>query len=170
MKKFFTKIKNIKSISISGFSVIEVLVACLIMSTITLIVMSGASKGIELSNKALRQVQASQLAEEGVESVKSIRDTNWSTISTLSLNTNYYLTYNTNTNIWSLGTTPVAPVDGIFTRTITFSAVNRDTNDNIASTGTLDTGIKRVNVLVSWSSEGGTNSKNITFYLTDIFN
>jgi Tfp pilus assembly protein PilV len=167
MKNFFINNNYQKS---SGFSVVEVLIACMIMSIITLTVMSAASKGITLSERALKQVQASFLLEEGVEAVKSIRDTNWITISSLNLGTNYYLTYNTNTNIWSLGSTAVSVIDGTFTRVISFSAVNRDANDNIASSGTVDTGIKMVNVTVSWPSQSGTISKNITFYLTNIFN
>lgn len=151
----------------SGFTLVEVLVACVIISTTILALMSATSKGIELSTKALRQVEANMLMEEGVEATKSIRDTSWTTISDLTLNTNYYLSF---TNAWALGTTPVSKIDGIFTRTIVFSQVYRDSNDDISSSGTLDTGIKKVIVTVNWQSSGGTSSKNITFYLANIFN
>lgn len=170
MKNIFYINKNNKYQKKSGFSLVEVLIACMIMSTITLTLMSAASKGIELSYRALKQVQASNLIEEGVEAVKSIRDNNWATISALNLNTNYYLTFNSNTNVWSLGTTPVSLIDGEFTRVVVFTAVNRDGNDDIASSGTPDTGARRVKVTVSWGSVGTTISKDITFYLTNIFN
>jgi prepilin-type N-terminal cleavage/methylation domain-containing protein len=163
------KNKNYKK-NKAGFSLIEVLIACSIISLTTIALTSAASKGVELSNRALRQVQANMLVEEGVEAVKSIRDTNWATISSLSLNTNYYLTFNINTNTWSLDTTSITPVDGIFTRVVVISEVNRDSNDDIASSGTVDVGIKRVNVAVSWPLKDNTVSKNITFYLTNIFN
>ncbi len=165
MKSIFKK--NNKN---TGFTLVEVIIACSIISLVTIALMSSASKGIELSGRALRQTQASMVLEEGVEAVKSIRDNSWTTISNLNLDTNYYLTFNTNTNTWSLGITAVTPVDSIFTRTVVFSAVNRDANDDIASSGTLDTGIKKVNVTVSWQTKTGTNSKNITFYLTNLFN
>jgi len=170
MKNIFKIKKKINYKSRAGFSLVEVLIACVIISLTTLALMSTASKGIELSNRALRQVQASMLIEEGVEAVKSIRDTNWETISSLNLDTNYYLFFDTNTNTWSLSTTPESLVDEIFTRTVILTAVNRDDNDDISPSGTIDTGIKRVNVTVSWPSKNDTISKNITFYLTDLFN
>lgn len=151
-----------------GFTIIEVLIACVIISTTTLALMAATSKGIELSTRSLRQVQANMLMEEGVEAVKSIRDTDWTTISNLTLDTNYYLSFNSNT--WTLSTTLVSPIDEIFERAIIFSEVYRDSNDDIAFSGTLDTGIKKVNIIVSWSTSSGTNSKNITFYLANIFN
>jgi len=162
MKNIFKKKKKL----VSGFTIIEVLVACVIITTTTLALMSATSKGIELSTKALRQMQASMLMEEGVEAVKSIRDTNWTTISGLILNTDYYLSFS---SIWTLGTTPVSQIDEIFTRKVIFSEVNRDSNDDIAVSGTLDTGIKRVNVTVEWPTPSGINSKSITFYLANIF-
>jgi len=173
MKKFFYK--NNKKISRGdGFTLIEVLIACFIISMTTLALMSAASKGIELSIRALRQAQASMIAEEGVEAVKVIRDADWNVISSLSLNTNYYLSFNTGSNTWSLQTTPstnpTTPIDDRFTRTVVFSAVYRDSNDDIAASGTLDSGTKRVTVNTSWQSQGETISKSITFYISNIFN
>ena len=152
----------------SGFTLIEVLIACMIISTTIFALMSATSKGINLSTKALRQVQASTLIEEGAEAVKSIRDTNWGTISGLTLNTNYYLSFNANT--WTLSTTPPDPIDEIFTRTIIFSQVYRNSNDDISSSGTIDSNIKKVDVAASWISPSGTNSKDLIFYVANIFN
>lgn len=161
------KIKKNKSHNNLGFSLVEVLVACSIISMITLTVMSAASRGIELSSRALKQVQASMLMEEGVEAVKSVRDANWSNISNLPLG-NSYLSFS---NVWSLSNTnQVEVVDGTFTRTIRLSEVRRDGNDDIASSGTVDPGTKKVTVSVSWNSSGQTISKEINFYLSDIFN
>lgn len=168
MKNIFNLNKNTNSLN-QGFSVVEVLIACMIMSVVTLALMSAASKGIELSNKALKQVQSGLIAEEGVEAVKSIRDNNWTTISNLSVDTDYYLSFDTNSNTWSLSETPVL-VDGTFTRKIVLSEVYRDNNnDDISSSGTLDAGTKRINVSVSWPSPNGTISRDIIFYLTNIF-
>jgi prepilin-type N-terminal cleavage/methylation domain-containing protein len=164
MKNIF-KIKN-NIIYNKGFSLVEVLVACAIISLTSLFLMSAASKGIELSNRALRQVQASMLIEEGIEAVKSIRDTDWAIISNITLDTPYYLLFDSNTNKYTLSTTPTT-IDGLFTRTVIFSAVNRDTDDDIALTGTLDIGTKKINVSVFWSTPSGINSKDINFYLAN---
>ena len=160
---------NKKNMS-KGFTIIEVLIACVIISTTTLALASVASTGIQLSNRSLRQVQANLLMEEGAEAVKSIRDNNWTTISDLDLDTDYYLSFDINTNSWTLGQTPTATIDGVFTRVIVFSLVYRDDNDDIASSGEPDLGTKSVNVSVSWPTPSGTNSKNINFYLANIFN
>lgn len=170
MKNIFYQKKNTNNLRTTGFSLVEVLIAGVIISLTTLALMSAASKGIELSNRAVRQVQANMLIEEGVEAVRSIRDASWTNISNLTLNTNYYLTFNTTTNTWSLDTTPTTPVDEIFTRTVFISAVNRDSNDDIASSGTLDNGTKRVKITVSWPTKNSTISKDITFYLTNFLN
>jgi type II secretory pathway pseudopilin PulG len=170
MKNIFRAKKDMIYRSQTGFSLVEVLVACTIITVTAIALMSAASKGEELSTKALRQVQASALMEEGAEAVKSIRDNDWETISDLTLNTNYYLTFDTGTNTWSLGTTPVAEIDGIFTRTVVFSAVNRDAGDDIADSGTLDTGTKKVDILITWPFAGGTNSKSLSLYVANIFN
>jgi len=152
-----------------GFALIEVLIACSIISLTMIVLMQAAAKGIELSNRSLKQVQVNSLLEEGAEAVKSIRDTNWTMISNFSLETNHYLAYDSNLNQWTLGVSPIEIVDGFFTRTIIFSPVYRDVNDNISDFGTLDSGIKKVNITITWP--GSTvNSKTLIIYLANILN
>lgn len=151
-----------------GFTIVEVIIASAIITVSMLSVMSAAAKGIEFSNLALKQTEADFLLEEGAEAVKVVRDTNWSNISSLTTDTNYYLSYDNNSNIWSLGTTPNT-VDSIFSRVIVFSNVYRDGNDDIADSGTEDTGAKKVTISVSWASNGQSYSKDLSFYVLDIF-
>lgn len=153
----------------AGFVLMEVVIACAIIAVATFVLVSSGQKGMALSSRALNQTQASYLLEEGAESVKSIRDGSWTNISNLTLDTVYYLSYDTGTNVWSLTTTP-STIDSIFTRTIVLSAVNRDANEDITdSGGTTDTRTKKVVVTVSWPASSGTVSKTLTFYLVDIF-
>ncbi len=162
--KFFLKNKK-------GFSVIEIMIACAIISTSIFALVSSASKGVQLSNQVLKQTQASILLEEGAEAVKSIRDNLWTDISSLTVGTTYYLSFNTTTNKWSLSTT-ASTIDFIFTRTIVITAVNRDSNDDITTSGgTLDLRTKKVSINVSWNnSSNTTTSKDLSFYMSDIFN
>lgn len=161
--------KNKYKKNISGFALVEVLIACSVLSILSFSLISATNKGINLSNVALRQVQASFLLEEGAEAVKVIRDSSWSNISSLNNNTNYYLNYNTTTNTYSLSTT-ANTIDSFFTRTVVFSGVTRDSNDDISSSGTDDVGTRKVTVTVSWISGGVTLSKSLSFYLANIFN
>jgi predicted O-linked N-acetylglucosamine transferase (SPINDLY family) len=49
--------------------------------------------------------------------------------------------------------------------------VNRDANDDIASSGTLDARTKKISITVSWAvSDATTTSKTLDFYISDIFN
>lgn len=151
-----------------GFALVEVLVACAIISTSVFAIMSASAKGVELSSRALQYGQASYLLEEGAEAVKTMRDAAWSNISSLTVGTTYYLSYSTSTNLWSLSTTS-STIDA-FTRTVVFSAVSRDSNDDITTSGgTIDTRTKKVTVTVSWATASGNLSKTLDFYLVDIF-
>lgn len=170
----FNKRKNNK-----GFTIIEIIIACTIISITVLALLSTAQKGIELSGRALRQAQANNLLEEGVEAVKIIRDNDWNNINNLVLDTDYYLFFNLNTNTWSLSSSidtptdsiPSYPIDDIFTRKIVFSSTERDSSDDIVlSDGDVDDRTKKVTVSVSWLSPTGQVEKDLVFYLMDIFN
>ena len=67
---------------------------------------------------------------------------------------------------------------GIFTRTVVLADVNRDTSvdpntstskDIVSSGGALDSGTKLITVTVSWTEGGATITKNLKFYIIDIF-
>lgn len=165
-----------------GFTLIEVLIACSIITISLFVFMETAQKGVNMSNLALSKSKASLLLEEGAEAVRAIRDNDdkdWTIMSSLSLNTPYHLFFNTTTKVWVLdqsttnlsGSIPSYPIDGKFNRTITISSVGRDANDDIlASGGTIDARTKKVTVDVSWTSSGVASIKSLSFYITDIFN
>jgi prepilin-type N-terminal cleavage/methylation domain-containing protein len=153
-----------------GFTLIEILVACTIITTTLLFIMSAATKGIELSSRSLNYVKANYLLEEGAEAVKIVRDQGWSNISEKEIETNYFLTFDNTTNTWNLGTDQTLPLDSIFTRSVVFSNVYRNGDDDISESGTLDENIRKVTVLVSWPAKNEVISKEIIFYLANIFN
>lgn len=168
----------------SGFTLIEVLVACSIISLSMFALMQTAENGIRLSNEALTKSQASLLLEEGAEAVRAIRDNddkNWTVISNLSLNpTKYHLFFNTTTKVWVLdqnitnlsGSIPSYPIDGVFDRTITLYSIGRDatSGDIVAEGGNPDLGTKKVTITVTWNSKKVVNSKSLSFYISNIFN
>lgn len=150
-----------------GFSLVEIVVAASIISVALLAILGIANKAIVTSQRSLNTYMASTLLEEGVEAVRTIRDGSWSNISSLTAGTTYYPSFSTSTNLWSLSST--ASTVGIFTRTVTITAVNRDANDDIAVSGTNDPGTKLVTVSVSWPQGTTTASRTIQFYTFDIF-
>ncbi len=154
-----------------GLTIVEVLVACFVISITIFSLMFAASKGIELSFNAIKQTQSSYILEEGIEAVKTIRDADWTDIDHLVSDgqTKYYLSFNSSLNKWFLSTTP-SIIDSLFTREIILSDVYRDGNDDISSSGTIDNDIKKVTVTVSFDSPSGINTNSISFYIVNIFN
>lgn len=148
-----------------GFALVEILVACSIISVALVALVSSVYAATELSRRSVENIQAGFLLEEGAEVTKIIRDNGWSGISSLTIGTNYYPTFSS--NIWSLSTTPNTL--GIFTRTVVIDNVYRDLNDDIASSGTLDTGMRKVTETITWNNEKGLQTKTLTFYIGDLF-
>jgi type II secretory pathway pseudopilin PulG len=62
-----------------GFSIMEVTVVIFIITLGLLGVLSLAAQSIKISNTNKNELIASQLAQEGLELVRNIRDTNWLT-------------------------------------------------------------------------------------------
>lgn len=149
---------------------VEVVIASFIISLVTLALMSAASSGIKLSERMLAQAQAGMITEEGVEAVKTIRDNSWATVSGYSFDTDYYLSFNTGSNSWTLSTTPTSFIDGRFDRKIRFYRVYRDDSDNITSySADVDSESREVQVITSWTSDGEVLSRQISFYISNIF-
>lgn len=150
-----------------GFALMEIVVATALISMLTLALVSVTQKSLELSNRALDQAQASFLLEEGAEVVKIIRDDSWSYVDGLTIDTEYYLYYDTNIDKWSLSSTP-NQIDG-FTRKVVIDNAYRDGANDLAESGTIDDYGRQVNIEVSWNSMGTQLSKELSFYIFDLF-
>jgi type II secretory pathway pseudopilin PulG len=61
----------------TGFTLIETLFAVLIFSTALISLMAIAGRGISATNTAKQQIVAQYLAQEGLEVVRNIRDSNF---------------------------------------------------------------------------------------------
>lgn len=148
----------------TGFFLIEVIVASSIIAVVLILLIGSIQNTVEVSKRALERTQVSYLLEEGAEATKAIRNTAWTNITALSPDTTYYVAFSG--TMWAFTTTP-STVDR-FTRTITISPVYRDTNDDIAPSGTLDSGTSLVTVTVAWSIPSGTQTKSLAFYIANI--
>lgn len=112
-------------------------------------------------------IAATLLAEEGVEAIKILRDSNFtSKIAALSSGTVYSLAF---VNSFWESTTTRKYVDGIFDRTFLLNDVYREPTDDIGFSGTLDPNTKKVTVSVSYRGISGTSTKSISTYITNIF-
>lgn len=150
-----------------GIGLIEAVTGISIVSLFIFSLMLVSQMSQKIVGESVRSAQAYFLLEEGVDAVKIIRDTSWSSgIGSLAAGTDYFFSYNGTT--W-VSTTSNVYVDEIFERKFSLNNVYRDANDDIAPSGTLDNGTKKATVSVSWRGRTGTTTKNASFYLTDLF-
>ena len=150
-----------------GLSLVEIVIAAAIISVALVSIMQISGQSLVMSRQSVNIYTAATLLEEGAEAVRTVRDNGWSNISALSDATNYYPTFATSTNTWSLSAS--TSTVGNFTRTVVFSPVYRDLSYNIATSGTAVTSIRLVTVTVSWKESIGTIAKTLSFYISDIF-
>ena len=159
--------KRILKTSQSGFGIVEVLVASVIISLVLVGLHATTVQALRLVQQSTKRTQATFLVEETIEVLRSQRDAGWaSSLGTLSSGTDYFLEFDG--TAWNTTTTNVF-IDDLFERKFVIENVYRDANDDIAASGTLDPSTKKINVTVSWFSQTGTTTQNISTYITDLF-
>jgi prepilin-type N-terminal cleavage/methylation domain-containing protein len=154
-----------------GFSLVEILIGSSIIC-VSLILIVNLETGIsKMGFNSMKRVQAQMLAEEGVTSIRNIRNSSWQNISVLNNDVPYRLYWDQIINTWT-ATTSVVLIDNSFDRTVTFSAVNRDvaTFDVVSSGGVVDNDTRKFVVDVSWLDTNGTSTRSISSYIYNIFN
>jgi len=171
-----------------AFGIIEVLIASAIIIVILAALTMTGRATLNSSSYLQERTQALYLAQEGIESVRQMRDTawidtdvntNWGTIANLS--GDYAVIYSQTISGFvatgSANTGKNLTVDGTqFTRLLTFSSVGglipNDTSQSggsvYASTGVAPPNAKKVTATVTWSSvTGGDKSISVSEVLTN---
>lgn len=162
MKKQIPKTQTDK-----GMSIIEVLIGSAIIVTGILALIASHTGYTQYAIQNEKNVEITYLLEEGLEAVSFLRDKGWDAyIAPLSTSTTYYLAFNG--LHWAATTTPQY-VDGTFLRKITIADVMRDSNSDIASSGTLDPNIKKFTAAISYSQGQATTTQSISTYIADIY-
>ncbi len=111
-------------------------------------------------------MEATLLAKEAMEAVRSLRDESWpSNISSLANGANYYPVVENGK--WKLQTTDPGVINGKYTRLVIFDAVYRDSQDKISSSGILDAGTRKVTARVTWTKRLSGASKELVTYITN---
>lgn len=151
-----------------GFGLVEVVVGAAIIAVAFVGILSSFDISLRAGLANTQKIQAALYAEEGLEAVRYLRDSSWSTnLATLATSTPYYLVFR---NIWAISTT--TSLDGIFTRTITVDDVYRDatTKDIVPSSASsaIDSNTLKVTASVTWPSSSATTST--ATYLANLFN
>ena len=152
-----------------GVSFVEIIVAAAIIMVLVGTVISVYNLYLSRFDQTTASIKASYLTQEGVEAIKTFRDESWSNnIAPLDHNTKYYLTFSTSSSSWATTTDPFL-VDGTYKRWVELEKVYRDSEDDIAASGTNDPDTKKVTVHVAWDGISGTTTKETTTYITNLF-
>lgn len=157
-----------KSFYKKGISIVEVVIASAIISVSMISITNVYGNFLTLSLANTEKVQAVFLLDEGVEAIKTMRNFAWSSVASSTPDTDYYLTWQNSR--WQSTTTPVF-VDNKFIRKFTVSDVYRDpaTLNIVTSGGILNNDSKIVNLDVSWGYKGATSTKQLSFYIFNLY-
>ena len=161
---------KLKDINLNtGLTLVEVLIATSIILTFLVTLFGVHNIYLKTVSFNVESVKAIYLAEEGLEVVRFLRDSSWTdNISTLALDTDYYLVFESGT--WQTTSTNTL-IDDTYDRTITLSEVYRDASGDIVSSGgTLDQETKLVTSSVSWENRSVTSTKFVSTYIVNLFN
>ncbi len=153
-------IKNNKD----GQSLLELILALAIFSLIAVAMITMANGGFVALEQGGEQTEAENLAQEGIEAVRSIHDRAWNE---LTHNQSGVSASSSSWNFLGEGTTETI---GEYTRTISFEDVCRDVSDDIITCpgSYTDLQSKQVTSSVSWvTGTGAINTVDQISYLTN---
>ncbi|MBI2097183.1 MAG: hypothetical protein HYT40_03510 [Candidatus Sungbacteria bacterium] len=164
---FQFSIFNFQTYRAGGFGLVEIVVVAAMVSIAIVSFGEVARISLRLLQDEKNALEASFLLQEGLEGVRALRDQSWNAnIANLANDTNYFLSVGVG-SLWDLTATVQSNINGRYFRTIVFQAVNRNANDQISPSGTLDTGTRKVIVTVSWRSRNATSSRSAVGYLSN---
>ena len=146
------KSKKIKDKRNQGFGLVEIIVVTAMISGVFFAFSQAQVVSVKLLRGEKEYLEATLLAQEALEAVRSVRDESWTlNIATLANGATYYPVVQNGK--WALTITSPGLINGKYTREIIFSEVYRNTQDKIAVSGTLDANTKLVTAKVSWSGK-----------------
>jgi len=146
----------------SGFSLLEIILAVAIFATFSTGIIGVVIQGLQLNRLSAEETIASQYASAGLEAVRSIKNQSYSLLADTA---GTGLT--NSTGVWAF-----SGANNLFdkyTRTVSISTVQRDTDGNIVqSGGTSDPSTKKATATVNWTVSGSRhNSISQSTYLTN---
>jgi len=151
-----------------GIGLVEAVVVVSIISVAFAAVLGSAVFFLRAGIMSGDRAQAIYLAEEGVESVRFLRDQSYSTNITPRIGTGVWYVEPTTGGVSATTTNNL--IFGSFTRTVELEEVYRGNSDDIVDVsagvwGVLDPGTAQLTVRVTWP---GGNIERVT-YVTDLY-
>lgn len=152
-----------------GMALVEIVIGSAIIAVGIFAASTSFSTYLNYALANQKNIQASYLLEEGLEVLAYRRDTSWqANILNLSTTTTYYLNFNGAD--WTITTTTPEYIGGEFLRSIRIYDVRRDSNDDIALSGTYDPNTKQITSTVDYFQGHATTTKFISTLITNLYN
>lgn len=147
-----------------AFSLIEIVVVLFLVVVIVPAINNVLSQSVRAMGTAQREVEALYLAQEGMEVVRAIRDSNWDSFASMS--GQKYLNTVANPPMLSDSSTLI---DNKYERVVSIAQLYRDNSDELTtdSVGNEEADARQVTVTVRWTEFGRTNSIELVTYLTN---
>ncbi len=137
-----------------GQSLIEVLVAVVIGTVLTIVAITVISPALKSSSDAARIQTASALGRELLDNVKVFAEADWHNLTNLTAgaNSHYYINASSSPFVAVAGEETVAVATSTYERYFYYENVSRDSGGSIvASGGTNDPSTKKVTVSFRWT-------------------
>ncbi|MDX1607848.1 MAG: type II secretion system protein [Candidatus Spechtbacterales bacterium] len=167
MKKLKAKNQKLKIDKESGLGMVEMIVVLAILVTTFASILQLVFLQRQAQIIAEQDASAYIIGRQTIEAVRSVRDSGWTNISSLTYDTPYYPQINSSSE-WELASSDPGSVNEIYTRWVEFGEVFRDANDNIATSGTSDPDTRKVTAYVQWARQGGdTRTITLEAYITN---
>jgi len=154
-----------------GISMIEMLIVIAILAITLTSLLGLASFSLGAASLIKQTIQVNTLAQEMTEAVRNFRDqTFWKEnglgSSAVTVGAAYHPEKTGDSPPKWVLASGEETID-IFTRKVVFETVYRDTDDNIAESGTEDLNTKKATVTVSWQERGRTHQVVLVTYFTN---
>lgn len=137
-----------RSSSKRGISIVEIIVASAIIAISVIGIVGAIQVYLKIVFQNTRETQAVLLLDETAEALQYMRDDSFSThFDPIIFGDTYTIFWNASG--YELSTSTVyLPYE--MTRTVVFSEVERDVNDQITASGTVDPDTIKANVIITW--------------------
>ncbi len=143
----------------SGFGLIEIVVVTAVVTTALFAFSQTGILSVRLLRAEKENLEATLLAQEAMEAIRSLRDESWTNNITPMVNATTYYPIVENGK-WKLSTVSPGVLNGKYTRVAIFDEVRRDAQDRISPSGTVDSGTRKVTARVTW---GGKQAEIVTY-------
>lgn len=138
--------------STQAFGLIEIVIVAAIMGATLTGFLQASILTIRLLRTEQQNLEATMLAQEGMEAVRLVRDESWTNNIVPLANGAMYYPVVVN-NKWVMSTNNPGLFNNRYTRQVVLAEVFRNGTDDIAPSGTMDGGTRKVTITVSWEGK-----------------